>query len=244
MTQRIFTLVKSEVKGYLTSPAAYIFIIIFLVLSGFFTFMISNFFEAGDASLNAFFMWHPWLYLFLIPAVGMHLWAEERRQGTLEWLFTMPVTLSECVLGKFLSAWLIVIFALLMTFPIVITVAYLGDPDSGAIICGYIGSALLAGSYLAVTCLTSSLTRSQVVSFILSVVICLFLILAGWPPVTDMLVNWAPRGVIDAVAYFSVMPHFSSMQRGVIDSRDILYYLSVITLSLFITGLVLKNNRA
>lgn len=244
MCRKISTLVKSELRGYITSPAAYIFVIIFLILSGFFTFMISNFFKAGDASLNVFFMWHPWLFLFLIPAIGMHLWADERRQGTIEWLFTMPITLTQSVIGKFLAAWLIIIIALAMTFPIVITVAYLGDPDFGAIACGYLGSSLIAGTYLAITCLTSAMTRSQVVSFILSVVICLFLILSGWPPVTDMLVSWAPRGLIDAVAYFSVMPHFVSLQRGVIDSRDLLYYASVIIISLVMTGFVLKNNRA
>lgn len=244
MFKTIFTITKSEIKGYLISPATYVFIIIFLMLSGFFTFMISNFFKTGEATLDSFFMWHPWLFLFLIPAIGMHLWADERRQGTIEWLFTMPISLSQCVIGKFLAAWFLIAVALFMTFPMVITVYYLGHPDLGSVFCGYIGSFLLAGSYLAIASFTSTLTRSQVVSFIVSLVICLFLILSGWPPVTDMLVDWAPRGLIDTIAYFSFMPHFSSMQRGVIDTRDIIYYFSIITVSLFLTAMVLKNHRA
>lgn len=244
MISNIKILTKSEVTGYFVSPAAYVFTIIFLMLSGFFTFMLGGFFQAGEASLHGFFMWHPWLYLFLVPAVGMHLWSEERRSGTIELLFTMPVTPLECIVSKFLAAWAFIGLALLLTFPIVITVAYLGNPDFGAIFCGYIGSFLLAGSYLSVTSFTSALTRSQVVSFIISVAVCLFLIMAGWPPVTDMLVDWAPRGLIDFVSSFSVMPHFASLQRGVIDSRDVLYYLSVIAFSLFLTGITLKNHRA
>jgi len=244
MNRKTFSVIKSELKDYVASPATYVFIIIFLMVSGFFTFMIGNFFKAGEASLDAFFMWHPWLYFFLIPALGMHMWAEERRQGTVEWLFTMPISLFQCVIGKFIAAWLLIVAALTLTFPIIITVAYLGTPDYGAIFCGYIGSILLAGAYLAITSFTSTLTRSQVVSFIVSVVICLFLIFSGWPPVTDMLVNWAPNQLVELVAYCSVMPHFSSMQRGVIDSRDIIYYLSVMAVFLFGTALILKNHRA
>ncbi len=243
MWHNIFSIIKSEVRSYISSPAAYIFVIIFLILSGFFTFMVGNFFEAGQASLERFFVWHPWLYLILIPAIGMHLWAEERRQGTIEWLFTMPITLPQVVIGKFIAAWLIVAFALAMTFPMILSVYYLGNPDPGPIICGYLGSILMAGSYLAVTCFTSSLTRSQVISFILSVVICLFMIISGWPPVTGMLVEWAPQGLVDAIAYFSVIPHFTSLQRGVVDSRDLLYYLSVIIVALVMTGVTLKHHR-
>jgi ABC-2 type transport system permease protein len=244
MKSKTFTIVKSEIKGYINSPAIYVFIIIFLVLSGFFTFMISKFFKAGEATLDSFFMWHPWLYLFLIPALGMQMWSEERRQGTIEWLFTMPVSLFHCILGKFLAAWVIVGFSLFLTFPIVITVKYLGNPDLGAISAGYIGSFFLAGTYLAVSSFTSTLTRSQVVSFIVSLVICLFLIFAGWPPVTDMLINWAPQSIVNIVAYCSVIPHFASLQRGVLDSRDIIYYITVICVFLFATASVLKTQRA
>jgi ABC-2 type transport system permease protein len=241
--RNLCALTRSEVKGYMVSPAAYVFVIIFLLLSGFFTFMMSNFFQAGEASLRAFFFWHPWLYLVLVPAIGMHLWADERRLGTVELLFTMPVTIPEAIISKFISAWFFVAAALAMTFPIVYTVYYLGSPDTGTIICGYIGSFLLAGTYLSAASFTSSITRSQVVSFILSAIICLFLILAGWPPVTDMLVEWAPVEVISAVASCSVMPHFDNMQRGIIDLRDIVYFSSVIFFFLFLTGIVLKNHR-
>jgi len=244
MLRKISALVKREITGYLTSPAAYVFIIIFLMLSGFFTFMISDFFGANEASLTPFFHWHPWLYLFLVPAVGMHLWSDERRLGTIELLFTMPVTILQCIVSKFLAAWLFIAVALVCTFPIVWTVADLGQPDYGAILCGYLGSFLLAGSYLAVASMTSAFTRSQVVSFIVSVVICLFLILCGWPPVTNMLVEWAPRQLLDLVAAFSFMPHFDGLKRGVIDTRDVLYYFSVIFFFLFCTGVILKSHRA
>ena len=176
------TIAQRELSGYFASPVAYVFIVIFLVLIGFFTFSsnLGGFFERDEAALTAFFTWHPWIYLFLVPAVGMRLWSEERRQGTLELLFTMPITLSQAVLGKFFASWIFLILALGLTFPVVLTVLYLGKPDWGPILGGYLGSVLLAGSYLAVSCMTSALTRNQVVSFILSVVICLFLILAGF----------------------------------------------------------------
>jgi len=240
----INSIVRKELSGYFTSPAAYVFIVIFLLLSGFFTFMISNFFAAGEASMTAFFQWLPWLYMALVPAVGMPLWSEERRLGTIELLLTMPMSMLDCILGKFLAAWLFISAALLLTFPLVITVAYLGRPDFGVIFCGYIGSILLGGAYLGIASMTSSMTRSQVVSFILSVIICVFLIFSGWPPVTDMLVNWAPVWLVDSVGYLSVMPHFSNMQRGIIDSRDIIYFLSVICFSLWSTDIILKNHKA
>jgi ABC-2 type transport system permease protein len=183
------------------------------------------------------------LYLVLVPAVGMHLWADERKTGTVELLFTMPISITEALISKFTAAWLVIASALLMTFPMVITVYILGTPDSGTIVCGYIGSFLVAGTYLSIASFTSSITKSQVVSFILSVVICLFLFLAGLPSVTDMLVNWAPVGVIDTVASFSIVTHFRNMQRGIIELKDISYFLSMIFLFQFTTGIILKNNR-
>ena len=242
--RHICTIAKRELTGYFASPVAYVVIVIFLLLMGFFTFMLGQFFPRGEASLsNSFFRWHPWLYLFLVPAVGMRLWAEERRQGTLELLLTMPITAWQAIVGKFLASWLFLIIALVLTFPVVITISYLGDPDGGAVFRGYVGSALLAGAYLAVTCFTSALTRNQVISFILSVVICFFLILCGWEPVTDMLVNFSPK-LTALVASFSVMPHFAGFQKGVIDSRDLLFFLSVIGFSLFANGVVIRNLRA
>jgi ABC-2 type transport system permease protein len=242
--RHIWTIAKRELSGYFASPVAYVFIVIFLLLNGFFTFMLGGFFEVGEASLSySFFRWHPWLYLFLVPAAGMRLWAEERRLGTMELLLTMPITAWQAIVGKFLASWLFLIISLLLTFPILITLAYLGAPDWGAIVTGYIGSALLAGAYLAITCLTSALTRNQVISFILSVVICFFLILCGWEPVTRLIVNTAPK-LVNFVASFSVMPHFLGFQRGVIDSRDLLFFLSVIGFALFCNGVVIRNLRA
>ncbi len=240
----IKSIAKRELTGYFASPVAYVFIVIFLLLTGFFTFMVGGFFERGDASLMAFFLWHPWLYLFLVPAVGMRLWSEERRLGTMELLLTMPITSWQAIVGKFLASWLFLLLALVLTFPVVVTVKYLGSPDMGVIICGYVGSVLLAGGYLSISCMTSSLTRNQVVSFILSVVVCLFLILAGWPPVTRMLEEWAPAWLVQSVANFSVMTHFDAFQKGVLDSRDVLFFLLVIGFSLFSTSVILRSHRA
>src|SRR5260370_37144221 len=230
--------------GYFASPVAYVFIVIFLLLCGFFTFMLGGFFERREASLVSFFLWHPWLYLFLVPAVAMRLWSEERRLGTMELLLTMPVTGWQAIVGKFLASWLFLALALALTFPVVISVGYLGSPDYGVIFCGYVGSLLLAGAYLAVGCMTSAMTRNQVISFILSVVICLFLILAGWPPVTDLLVRWASPWLVQGIAAFSVMTHFESIRKGVLDSRDILFFVSVIVFCLFTTSVILRTHRA
>lgn len=240
----VITIAKRELNAYFTSPVAYVFIVIFLLLCGFFTFMVGRFFQRNEASLVAFFVWHPWLYLFLVPAVGMRLWSEERRLHTIELLLTMPVTTWQAILGKFIASWVFLAIGLFLTFPLVFTVAYLGDPDMGAIFCGYLGSLLMAGAYLSISCMTSALTRNQVISFIISIVICLFLILAGWPPVTDLLVKWAPAWLIEMIASFSVMPHFETFQRGLIDSRDVIYFILVMVFSLFTTGVIIRSHRA
>jgi ABC-2 type transport system permease protein len=240
----ILTIARRELASYFASPVAYVFLVIFLLLTGFFTFTAGAFFERGEASLASFFMWHPWLYLVLVPAVGMRLWSEERRAGTLELLFTLPIAPWQAILGKFLASWLFLAIALGLTFPVILTVNVLGAPDNGQILAGYLGSLLMAGGYLAVTCMTSAMTRNQVVSFILSVVILLFLILAGFTPVTDLLVRWASPALVDTVAAFSVMTHFDGFQRGLIDSRDLLFFLSVIGFALFATSVILRNHRA
>lgn len=240
----IRAIVKRELSGYFTSPIAYVFLVIFLLLTGFFTFTIGNFFERGEASLVSFFTWHPWLYLFLVPAVGMRLWAEERRQGTMELLLTMPLTAWQAIVGKFLASWLFLALALVLTFPVWITVNWLGSPDNGIIAAGYVGSLMLSGAYLAVSCMTSAATRNQVISFIVSVVICLFLILAGYTPVTDLLVRFANPVVVDVIAAFSVMTHFEGFQRGVLDLRDVLFFASVIGFALFTTGVIIRNQRS
>jgi len=240
----IYIMMKRELGGYFTSPIAYVFLVIFLLLTGFFTFTVGNFFERGEASLVSFFTWHPWLYLFLVPAVGMRLWSEERRLGTMELLLTMPVTTWQAIVAKFLASWVFLALALVLTFPVVLTVNYLGDPDNGVIIAGYVGSLLLSGAYLAISCMTSALTRNQVISFILSVMICLFLILAGYTPVTDLLTRWANPVFVQIVAAFSVMTHFEGFQRGVLDLRDLAFFASLIAFALFTTGVIIRNQRA
>jgi ABC-2 type transport system permease protein len=237
----IRTIAKRELSSYFASPVAYVFLVIFLLLTGFLTFTAGAFFERGEASLAAFFAWHPWVYLVLVPAVGMRLWAEERRAGTLELLLTLPVTAWQAILGKFLASWVFLAIALALTFPVVLTVNVLGEPDNGAIAAGYIGSLFLAGAYLAITCLTSAMTRKPVIAFILAVLACLFLILAGFSPVTSLLERWASPAVVDTVAAFSVVTHFDGFQKGVVDSKDVFFFLSVIGYALFATGVVLRN---
>src|SRR5688572_15369083 len=240
----IKAIVKRELGGYFTSPIAYVFLVIFLLLTGFFTFTVGNFFERGEASLVSFFTWHPWLYLFLVPAVGMRLWSEERRMGTMELLLTMPITTWQAILGKFMASWAFLALALVCTFPVIMTVNYLGNPDNGVIFAAYIGSLLLAGAYLAISCMTSALTRNQVVSFILSVVVCLFLILAGWPPVTRLLEQVSEGTLLrDTVAAFSIMTHFESFRVGVLDTRDVVFYIAVTVFCLFTTAVIIRNHR-
>src|SRR5690242_8788497 len=240
----IRAIVKRELGAYFSSPVAYVFIVIFLLLTGFFTFMVGGFFKAGQANLDSFFMWHAWLYLFLVPCVGMRLWAEERRVGTLELLLTKPITSWQAIAGKFLASWAFLALALVLTFPLVITVNYLGRPENGVIFCGYAGSWLMAGAYLAVSCITSAMTRSQVVSFIISVVICLLLILAGFQPVIDSVAGWAKPWLVDLVASFSVITHSEGFRKGVLDSRDVIFFCSIIGFSLFCTSVILRGHRA
>ena len=232
-----------ELKAYFTSPVAYIFIVIFLGLSGFFTFYISRFFEAGQADLRGFFHWHPWLYLFLIPAVAMRLWSDERRFYTIELILTLPISAVKIIFAKFFAAWAFIGISLLGTLPMVFTVLYLGDPDMGAIFCGYAGSFLMAGAFLSVGIMTSAVTRNQVVSFILSVSVCLFFLLTGFGPVTTALSGWAPGWLIRFVMEFSFLSHFYSIERGVIDLRDIIYYLSIIGFMLHVNAWVVQTRR-
>ena len=242
--KNIMTIIRRELGSTFTSAVAYVFLVIFLALVGFFTFMIGGFFLRNEADLSSFFFWFPWLFILLVPAVGMRQWAEERRQGTLELLFTMPVSVTEAVLGKFLAGWIFLGIALALTCPIVFTVCYLGDPDAGPVVTGYAGSFLLAGAYLAISGMTSAFTRNQIVSFSTWTVLCLLLVLIGFPPVTDLLLKWgAPAGVLDFSADLSVFYHFTGMQRGVFDLRDIVYFLSLMVLALAVTGIALKNRR-
>ena len=240
----IWTITKRELAGYFNSPVAYVFLVIFLLMTGAVTFLIGQFMDSNQANLRAFFTWHPWLYLFLVPAVGMRLWSEERRLGTMELLLTMPISLWHCIIGKFLASWIFLTLALALTFPIWITVNYLGDPDNNVVLASYIGSFFLAGAYLSVTSMTSAFTRNQVISFILSVVICLFLILCGFPPVTDVVETIAPRWIVEFTAAFSVMPNIEQFNNGQIDSRSVIYFLSVIGFPLFATSVIIRGLRA
>jgi ABC-2 type transport system permease protein len=235
---------KRELRSYFESPVAYVFIVAFLVLTGFLTFSVTQFYERGVADMQPFFFWHPWVYLLLVPAATMGLWAEERRSGSIELLLTMPITMLQAILGKFLAAWLFLAMAIALTFPVVVTACYLGDPDLGVVVAGYLGSVLLAGACVAIGMLTSSTTRSQVIGFVLSLIFCLVLLLAGWPPVTGFFVRWAPNWLVEGVAAFSLMPHFDSMQRGVVDLSDIAYYGSVMAFAILATHIVLNNRKS
>jgi ABC-type uncharacterized transport system involved in gliding motility auxiliary subunit/ABC-type transport system involved in cytochrome c biogenesis permease component len=240
----IRAIAKRELGGYFSSPVAYVFIVIFLLLTGFFTFMAGNFFERGQANLDAFFMWHPWLYLFLVPCVGMRLWAEERRVGTIELLLTKPVTVGQAIVGKFLASWIFLGLSLALTFPVLITVNYLGAPDNGVILAAYLGSLLMVGTYLAISCMTSAMTRNQVVSFIISVVICLFLVLCGFPPVTNLLTRLDKPWLVDLVSSLSVMTHFQPFTTGMVDSRNVVFFLLIIGFSLFTNGVIIRSHQA
>lgn len=240
----IGTIFRRELKAYFQSAVAYVFMVVFLILTGFLTFSVARFYERGVADLTPFFFWHPWVYLLLVPAATMSLWAEERRSGTVELLLTMPITMSEAIIGKFLAAWLFITIGVVLTFPVVITAAYLGNPDMGVVLSAYLGSILLAGAYVAVGMLTSSMSRSQVIGFVLGLLGCLLLLLAGWEPITGFFVRWAPDWLVRTIASFSFMPHYDSMQRGVIDLQDIAYYVSVIALMIFATHIVLDNRKS
>jgi ABC-2 type transport system permease protein len=221
-----------------------VFIVIFLLLAGWFTFYLGNFYERGQADLLPFFTFHPWLYLFLIPAVSMRLWAEERKSGSIELLMTLPVSLNQAVLGKFLAAWAFIGIALALTFPVWITVNYLGDPDNGAIVAGYVGSFLMAGGFLAIGSCISASTRNQVIAFILTVVVCLTLLLAGLPMVLDVLRVLLPQLLVDAVASLSFLTHFQAVSKGVIDLRDLVYFGLMIGFWLYASAVVIEMKKA
>jgi ABC-2 type transport system permease protein len=237
-------IMRRELASYFATPLAYVFILIFLVLANAFTFYLGGFFERGQADLQVFFYWHPWLYLFLIPAVSMRLWAEERKSGSIELLMTQPVTLWEAVLGKYFAAWLFAGLALALTFPIWITVNYLGNPDNGTILAAYVGSLLLAGGYLAVGSCMSAVTNNQVIAFILGVVACFIVLLAGFPLVLDAFRSWAPQWLVDAIASLSFLTHFDSIKKGVIDVRDLLYFGMLSAFFLLATSIALDLRKA
>lgn len=238
------TLFRRELKSYFATPVAYVFIVIFLVLMGTFTFYLGNFYERGQADLRPFFNFHPWLYLFLVPAISMRLWAEERRSGSIELLMTLPVTAWQAVLGKFLAAWAFTAIALVLTFPIWLTVNYLGEPDNGAILTGYVGSLLMAGGFLSIGSCVSAFTRNQVIAFVISIVVCFGFLLSGFPLVLDVFSGWAPQVLVDGVASLSFLTHFTNISRGVIELRDLVYFGLLIGTFLYANTIVLQWKQA
>ena len=244
MNKNIKAIFKRELYGYFHTPVAYVFIIIFLFLTGIFSFYLGAFYERGQADLEPFFRFHPWLYLFLIPAIAMRLWSEERKTGTIELLMTLPISVMDAVLGKYLAAWCFTAIALALTFPMWITVNYLGEPDNTVILASYLGSLLMAGGFLAVGSCISALSKSQVIAFVISVVICFLFILSGFPLVLDFFQGWAPQALVEVISSLSFLTHFDSINKGVIDLRDLIYYLVFISFWLYANVVVIDSRKA
>jgi ABC-2 type transport system permease protein len=240
MTQ-IAPVFKREFLGYFRSPVAYVFLIVFSVASIGLAFFIGGFFKAGLASLESYFSFFPWLFLFLIPAAGMRLWSEEKRTGTVELLFTLPLTTLEAVLGKFCAAWAFIALAILLSLPLAATVAYLGDPDWGVIATTYLGSILMAGAYLGVCSVTSALTKNQVISFVISVVACLILLFLGWSVFAGVLGAVLPVWLVDLLSNFSFITHFDAFTKGIIDLKDVVFFLSLVGFTLFLNVVALER---
>jgi ABC-2 type transport system permease protein len=240
----IRVIARRELASYFATPLAYVFILIFLVLAGVFTFYLGNFYEREQADLGPFFNFHPWLYLFLVPAISMRLWSEERKSGSIELLLTLPITRFAAVLGKFIAAWLFAGLALLLTFPLWLTVNYLGEPDNGVIFASYIGSWLMAGGFLAIGSCMSAISKSQVIAFILTGAVCLLFVLAGFPLVLNVFKDWLPILVVDTVASLSFMTHFGAIAKGVLGLQDLLYFVSVIMVWLVATSVVVEMKQA
>jgi len=240
----ILVICRREFGGYFATPLAYVFIVIFLVLAGVLTFFVGDFFERGQADLQSFFTFHPWLYLVLIPAMSMRLWAEERKSGTIELFLTLPIRLSEAVVGKFLAAWLFIGIALALTFPFWLTVLFLGDPDNGVILASYIGSWLMAGAILAIGAAVSAATKNQVIAFVVTAALVFVLIAAGTQTVTGLFQGWAPEGLIQAVAAASLFGHFTAITRGVLDLRDLFYFVSIMVAFLAATAVLVDLTKA
>jgi len=235
---------RRELVAYFASPLAYVFIVIFLALAGALTFYVGGFFERGQADLEAFFSFHPWLYLFLVPALSMRLWAEERKAGTLEFLMTLPISTGQAVVGKFLAAWIFAGIALALTFPVWITVAWLGDPDHGVIATGYLGSWLMAGGYLAVGSALSAFTRNQVIAFVLAAAACFLLLLSGAELVQGFLKSFLPEGIASAVSGLSFQTHFQPLSQGALELKDLVYFAALIACALIVNTLVVELKKA
>ena len=234
---------KREILSYFSTPVAYVFIAIFLILSGLFTFYLGNFFELGQANLSSFFEWHPWLYLFLIPSITMRLWAEEKKSGTIEFITTLPISITSIVIGKFFASWVFTIVALTLTFPFWITVNYMGNPDNGVILASYIGSILMAGGYLAIGSCISAMTSNQVIAFVVSATISFLFTVSGLPIVLDFFSSWSGQTITDVVASLSFLTNYYDITRGLIDLRCLLYFFTLIFFFLYINVLIVNNMR-
>ena len=238
---QIISIFRREFSGYFSTPIAYVFIVIFLFMNGVFTFFMGDLFARGQADLEPFFTWHPWLYLFLVPALSMRLWAEERRSGTVEVLMTLPVSVWQVVVAKFLAAWAFTGIALVLTFPVWLTVNYLGNPDNGVIVAAYLGSFLMAGAYLAIGSCISSLTKNQVIAFVVTAVVCFLFAVTGLPMVTDLFAGWAPQAIVETVSALSFVSNFEDVSRGAVDLRNIVYFVSLIVFWLFVNTVIVGN---
>lgn len=235
---------RREWNAYFATPLAYVFLVVFLMLCGFATFELGSFYQRNQADLEAFFAYHPWLYLFLVPAIAMRIWAEERKSGSIELLLTLPLTLRTTVLAKFLAAWLFIALALALTFPVWLTVNYLGEPDNGAILAAYLGSWLMAGAFLSIGCCLSAASKSQVIAFVLTVSVCFLFVLLGLPQLLNSLNGVLPQLLVDAIAQLSLLTHFDAISRGVLDLRDLLFYLLFIACWLMATAIVIDQKKA
>jgi len=242
--KNIITIFKRELGSYFATPVAYVFIVIFLIMSGAMSFYLGNLYERGQADLSPFFQYHPWLYLFLVPAIAMRLWAEERKSGTIELLMTLPISVGQSVIGKFLAAWVFIGIALILTFPIWITINYLGDPDNGVILAAYLGSFLMAGGFLAIGSCISAMTKNQVIAFIITVVICFLFLLAGSPLVLNFFKALIPQNIVDAISSLSFLTHYASLAKGVIDVRDVIYFVSLIGFWLYANTIIVEMKKA
>ena len=236
-------IVKRELASYFSTPLAYVFIVIFLTLIGSFTFYLGNFFARGQADLNSFFAFHPWVYILLIPAVTMRLWAEERKTGTIELLMTLPLTTTQAVIGKFFAAWIFIFIALVLTFPIWLTVNYLGQPDNGVILAGYVGSLFMSGAYLSIGSCISAITKNQVIAFVVAATVCFIFTMSGVDIVLNFFKVWAPEFLVNIISSMSFLVHFESITKGVIEIRDFLFYLSVIVFWLFLNVVVVEFKK-
>ena len=241
---KTYIILDRELKGYFRTPLASIFLLVFLALSSGMTFFLGRFFERDQADLTAFFSWHPWLFLVLMPAIGMRLWAEERRSGTIELLITLPVTNSQLVVGKFLASWIFTLIALILTMPIWITVNYLGDPDNHVILISYFGSWLMAGAFLALTSCLSALTKNQVIAFIISSISGFVLIMAGFNLVLSAVRSWSPNWITETISSMSFLSHFSRIQMGVFDLSTLVFFISMIILCLWINVQLVQVKKA